>query len=250
MTKEELKKYLIEDNQSGYKTRESHFVKNFPEIHIQIYEHHNEFFDEKYKFNQMLYNYLYDITVLPKCLTCSKTIKWRGVFTEGYKEYCNLQCAGKGDKRLLNIKNTLKKKYGNEILSQIDEVKNKKKKTYNKKYGNESLFKTKHFKEKAKVTSNKKYGVDVPIMSDKVKKKRNANNIKKYGVDNPSKLESVKNKMLTTVLDRYGVPSVMDVPEIKQKNITTRIKKTIAKYKEVLGDHVKINYIDSSFIDF
>ena len=37
MNKLELKEYLKSENKSGYKTRENHIKKNFPELYTEIY---------------------------------------------------------------------------------------------------------------------------------------------------------------------------------------------------------------------
>ncbi len=115
MNKSELIEYFFIENKSGYKTRENHVKKNFSNIYNEIVDYPLN--SDEMMFNQKLYNYLYDIIEIPKCLTCEKEIKWRGVFTEGYKEYCNLQCGGKGSKRIDNIKKTVKSKYGVDHIS-------------------------------------------------------------------------------------------------------------------------------------
>lgn len=124
MKKKDLKKYFLTDNQSGYKTRENHVKKQFPDIYSEIINYHLN--NDNMKFNQKLYNYLYNIKVIPNCLTCEKEIKWRGVFSEGYKEYCNLQCGGRGSKRINNIKKTVKKKYGEDWISKTNHFSAKK----------------------------------------------------------------------------------------------------------------------------
>lgn len=114
-------KYFTTDNKSGYKTRELHVKEKFPELYEKINEYPLN--GDDFKFNQKLYNYLYNIIEIPKCLTCGKKIKWRGIFTEGYKEYCNLQCSGNGIKRINNIKKTVVEKYGVDSISKLENIK-------------------------------------------------------------------------------------------------------------------------------
>lgn len=227
MDKDYYKKYFTSDNKSGHKTRENYVKKNFPELYSEIIKYPLN--NEDYKFNQKLYNYLYEIKEIPKCLTCGKEIKWRGVFTEGYKEYCNLKCGGKGTKRIDNIRKTVKEKYGVDSISQLDDVKTKIIKNNRKKHGVDHVFQTKKFQQKAKNTNKKKYGFEFPIKSKIIKEKIKENNLKKYGVENPSKLNSVKEKLRYTNLKKYGVDSVMKVDAIRKKLLDNKLYTFIEK---------------------
>ncbi len=243
MNKEEFKKYFLSDNKSGYKTREKYVIKNLPELYDNI----NSFDinNDEMKFNQKLYNYLYNVIKIPKCLTCSKEIKWRGVFTEGYKEYCNLQCGGKGKKRLDKIKKTNLNKYGVEYVTQSDEVKEIIIKNNFEKYGVEHIFQIDEIKNKIKETNLNRYGVEFPTQSDEIKNKIKNNNLIKYGVKNPSMLDSVKKKLKQTNLIKYGVDSVMKVKSIRNKLLDSKLNKFIIKNNIIL-DNIKIINNDNS----
>lgn len=243
--KEELKKYFLTDNKSGYKTKESHINKNFNGLLEAINNFiENSEFSLDIPFTQKLYNYLYNITKKQKCETCGKDIIWRNRFTEGYLVNCSKKCRNKSENRIKKIKETTLKKYGVDSISKLDEVKNKKNNTNLKKYGTKIFLKSKIFKEKTKETNLKKYGYEHPIKSDIVKNKRKDNNLKKYGVDSPSKIDIVKEKIKETNLKKYGVESVMQLDEVKNKNIESRTFDTIKRYKEKLGDDVEIKYIN------
>jgi hypothetical protein len=100
------------------------------------------------------------------------------------------------EKKNFNTKriNTNIKKYGEENISRIEEVKNKKEETFNKKWGGYTLQST-ILREKVKKTILERYGVEDILQSELVKSKIFKTNLEKYGNIIPSKSDLVKDKI-------------------------------------------------------
>ena len=139
----------------------------------------------------------------------------------------------------LNIKETFKQKYGVENISQLAEIKEKKKETAKRLYNTDTYFKTEEFKKKAKairlskygdenynnrkkaqISCIERYGVDNPSKVLEIKNKKVNTYLKKFGTTNPSKVQEIKDKKRKTVIEHYGVHSTMLIPEIKEKVVT------------------------------
>jgi len=132
MKKSELIQYFTQNNKSGYKTREIHVKKNFPELLDDIEKYNETFFSkEKLVFSQKLYHFLYDVKEIPLCEHCGGKMKWRGVFTEGYLKYCSRVCNDKSKHRIMRMKKTNMKRYGVDSVLQNSDIMNKKWETIN-----------------------------------------------------------------------------------------------------------------------
>lgn len=133
INKEELINYFLTDNKSGYKTKENHVRKIFDGLIEKINEHNLIYFKVELPFTQKLYNYIYNITEIPKCDNCNKLIKWRGIFTEGYLKNCSNECKDKSKLRIERTKTTNLKKYGVDSVLKYEKFKNKRWNTMNEK---------------------------------------------------------------------------------------------------------------------
>ena len=98
----------------------------------------------------------------------------------------------------------LQQKYNVINISQLDDVKNKKKES-----------------------SRLKYNTEYPLQHIDVKEKREQTNLIRYNVKNQFQLESIKKQIKTTNLEKYDV----EYPSQNQ-NIQEKIQKTAKKYKE------------------
>lgn len=127
---EEFKSFVLNLDYAFEKT----IKKYYPNIHDSIIK---ENIDKNIKWNNKLYNYVYNVKDQPKCLHCNSNETKFVNFKVGYRDYCSLKCA-----------------------SIADETTEKKKKTNLKKYGVDSYTKTSEFKNKIKKTIRNKYGVD------------------------------------------------------------------------------------------
>lgn len=146
-----------------------------------------------------------------------------------------------------NYKNIILNKYGVENISQLSEIKQKKKDKSVEKYGVDNPMKAMKVKEKIKRNNIEKYGVENPMqlkeVQDKLKKKinekygkefalqvydfqrkyKNTMN-KRYGKSNPSKIKEMKIKIINTNIDKYGVPYACMLEQCKNANGYTRSK--------------------------
>lgn len=169
--KSELITYFLSENKSGYKTKEKHIIKNFDGLLEIINDYNKKYFDVELPFTQKLYNYLFEITEIPKCDNCGKQIQWRGIFTEGYLKNCSKKCKGESKLRIERTKATNMEKYGVESVLQYDEFMNKRNKTIKDKFGVDNFFENPDIIIKTKSTNLRKYGVENAIQSDFVQNK-------------------------------------------------------------------------------
>ena len=58
MEKAEFIQYLLNNNNSGYKTKENHIKNNFPNEYEDILAYNKKYFNENIPFTQKLYHYL------------------------------------------------------------------------------------------------------------------------------------------------------------------------------------------------
>ena len=119
------------------------------------------------------------------------------------------------------IKESCFKKYGVEYSLQNKEVKNKGKETCLKKYGVEYSSQAEIIKQKTKATTLEKYGSDCIFKVDEIKTKIKETLIKKYGVEHPMYINETKEKMRKTCLEKYGVEYPTQLVEIQEKAIHT-----------------------------
>jgi len=138
------------------------------------------------------------------------------------------------------VKSTVKRKYGVDNISQINDVKKKKEKKSVAKYGVKNISQAVEIKEKKSKkalekygvkdvlsapevrnkiidTNMRKYGVKNPLQNDKIHKKAKETCKAKYGKEYPGQVDGVKEKIRKTCIDRYGVPSVFLYEPMKEK---------------------------------
>jgi hypothetical protein len=127
------------------------------------------------------------------------------------KKYCTKECKKIGVAK--SCKETFMKIYGVENISQIEDIKLKKKQTKLKNYGDENFYN----KTKAISTCLAKYGVENPTQIIQIKKKIKDTCIKKYGVDNPGKCDIIKSKIKNTCIEKYGVQYSWQAEKTKDK---------------------------------
>ena len=133
-----------------------------------------------------------------------------------------------GDENYVNrekAKQTSLKRYGVEVPSQSEQVKEEVRQRNIVKYGVDSPNKLELYKQRVRDSNLKKYGLVSPMQTEKVKQKISNTQMSKspeikklirqkftktcldrYGVTNPFAAYSVKKKIKQTCLERYGVP--------------------------------------------
>lgn len=125
MTKAELCE-IIKSNRSNY----CRILKyKFPDFYKFIILNYNgETFSEK------LYSWIEEGNIKNHCIECGKNTKFIGI-NDGYREFCSNLCVNKNKTIKTRILQSYRNKYGVDNISQLEEVKDKKKKTFNLRYG-------------------------------------------------------------------------------------------------------------------
>lgn len=127
-------------------------------------------------------------------------------------------------------KELLKERYGVENVSQLKDVKEKKRQKAIKKYGVENISQSKEIKSKKEKKALEKFGVPNVLQSEEVKKKCKETILEKYGVDNINKVREIREKSKKTMLEKYGVEYPGQSEVLKDKMKQTNLKKYGAKY--------------------
>lgn len=154
-------------------------------------------------------------------------------------------------------KNTVKKKYGVENISQSETIKQKKKEKSQEKYGvncnlqsdiiiqkskqtKKNLYNNENYnnRQKAETTCLKKYGVKSHncILEIKQKKKHKAQ--EKYGVDNVFQSEEIKKRIKQSNMEKYGVDhiaklkflSIIDTKKTYNKSYISKVYPELKQY--------------------
>jgi len=212
----ELKKYLELENKSGYKTKENHIKKNFPELYIDIINYNGNSWMEK------LYNYVNNIKENPKCLTCGSILGIKK-YNIGYANHCSVSCLNKSEIHKNKTKKTWLKTYGVDNPSKSNIIKEKIK---NKVYKNGMWYvQTDEYKQKSKNTHLKKYGVDSYSKLDEYHEKVKKTSIERYGVDSYNKTEKAKKDVKEKNIKKYGIEFYLSTDEFKEKSKQTNLKK-------------------------
>ena len=121
-------------------------------------------------------------------------------------------------------KNNLEK-YGVENVSQLQEIKERKKETCLKNYGVEFPAQSLEIQEKTKETNLEKYGVENVSQSPEIQEKIKETNLEKYGVENVSQIQEVKEKKKETCLRNNKVKFPFQSEEIREKSRLTSLEK-------------------------
>lgn len=158
-----INKYIFIDKNllNKNKLRESWLKKNYPKDYELINDWLIDKNFENVKFSQILFNFINDLSSIPKCLQCDNNQRFLG-FMEGYNQYCSKKCSSKlsYSKGVETRKINTIEKYGVEHTSQLDFVKQKQELTNLEKYGTKSPTQNNIIRNKQKSTMLSKYGVE------------------------------------------------------------------------------------------
>ena len=127
-------------------------------------------------------------------------------------------------------------------ISQIPEVKEKKKQTYLKHYGVDNYVKTKEYLVKTQKTSIEKYGTKHPSSSFLATQKRRLTCLEKYGVEVAASSDIVQDKVKQTNLERYGCECVFSNENIKEK-----IKETLCQHGNIKTSKIQYKLYETLF---
>lgn len=151
------------------------------------------------------------------CKYCGKHLTKFHNWTDGYGEYCSVNCARKGTRD--KAEQTKKSKYGNNGVS--EKTIKKRKQTCLKRYGVENATQLKRIQEKRKQTCFKRYGVEHATKTREVLAKIHSTMMSKYGVEHALQHPEFLEKSKQTCKTHYGV----EYPGQNAK-IMTKIKQT------------------------
>lgn len=169
---------------------------------------------QSFTFTQALLHILNSLSEIPKCKnpSCSNDVSFgrKGAKTE-YKIYCSTKCANSDEGTREKTKQTCRKLYGVDNISQSEVIKQRK-----------------------IDTCMENHGVEHPSQSRKVRRKITRSVREHYGVDNVSQSKEVLKSKKRTWLDKYGYDNPSKSPEIKRL-IGRKVHSSIAKKKIVNG---------------
>ena len=226
--------------------------KHYPEFHDYLIERYKHI--PWKKFPELLYCYLHNLSDRPKCKMCNNPVDFISM-TDGYREYCSVNCMRHDPDIIDTALNTMRKHFGDD-LSEITE---KVKKTKMERYGDPNYNNTDKNREtkmerygdpnwrdleKTKKTCMERYGVEYPMRNRDIcdksiqtrktiygegnitnHKKTKKTCMERYGVDNVFQLDDVKEKSKKTCMERYGVEHPMQLIELRKKAQQTRLSK-------------------------
>lgn len=137
------------------------------------------------------------------CPVCLSLTKFNG-YRNGYRKYCSQKCQSNSILEKKKLENTCLKRYGVKNPSQIDSIKEKKKKSCFDHFGYEHPFQSPEVQYKSKMTCMKKYGVNSHNQVQSIKDKQYQTTINRFdGIGFSS--EDIRKRIETTCFCRYGV---------------------------------------------
>lgn len=248
---------------------ESYISKHCPELYSYLICKYPE---ESFSYKERLYMFLHSMEEPCRCAVCGNYTKLQDL-KSGFRRYCSSKCSNSDPEKMELTKRNNLEKYGVENVSEMETVKNKKRKNIEKKLECDPEYYAK-VEEKRKKTNIERYGdanyrnnegrkktcierfgVEHPSQSEEIKEKKKTTLIEHYGVDHQSKAEEVKEKKRKTSLEHYGVECPLQSEEVKDKIRKTNLERygfevssknpdVIAKAKETLIDRFGENYQD------
>jgi len=87
-----LKDQIVIDDKLGNRIKESHIKNNYNSEWVKIIEFSNKYNFNNLKWTQKVFNYMFDIKQIPKCI-CGNNRNFRGRLNNIYTKYCSNKCA-------------------------------------------------------------------------------------------------------------------------------------------------------------
>lgn len=122
-------------------------------------------------------------------------------------------------------KAAMKAKLGVDNASQLESVKDKKRKKSIERFGVDNPAKSEEVKKKIKATNEVKYGGNSPFSSDEVKEKARKTNLDRYGDEFPIRLPEFKEKARRTSQIKYGTDHPQSSSEVRAKVEATNLER-------------------------
>ena len=198
--------YFIENNKSGFKTKESHVKNNYLSLYIDIINN----ISEEYKtisFKEKLWCYFHNLNKPPKCANCDTILNFKKNLASGYGKYCSISCTNKHEDHKKAVIETNIIKYGGAAPICSDKIKDKITATIINTYGVSNIFE------------------DVEYIKNKT--------LKSKGVTHISKLESTKRNRRETNIIKYGVTTPLLLESVRYKGVIKKNELFLDKYYEL-----------------
>ena len=143
------------------------------------------------------------------CVECSKVctkILRRQSCNINFLTYCS-QC---------NQRRTFNKLYGVDHISQLEEIKEKKRETCKKNFGVEYPSQSKEIKQKIEDSNLKNYGCKNVFQNEEIKERIKQKNIENLGVEYPMQSKICKEKSKKTCKEHFGVEYSLQDKHIRE----------------------------------
>lgn len=157
-----------------------------------------------------------------KCAICGKPCKFLDI-KRGYLKCCSSECAHKLTG--INCKHTFLERYNVINISQLNDIKEKKKATNLKKLGVEAPLQNKDILRKFEDTCKKNLGVKNPMQNAEVLKKVERTNLEKRNVKCVFESEDVKEQIRETNRKNCGCDYWHQLPEFQEVVKKSNLKK-------------------------
>jgi len=159
---------------------------------------------------------------IPKCITCGNDVNW----TRGLpNKYCSFKCLPNNWNQE-KVKASVKKKYGVDVISQLDEIKKK----ISKKNKNNYLLHKNEIVEKFSNTCMERICVDFPVKSAEVQSKMKKTCMERLGVSHPSKLLKNRNNSSLRMIKNNSLFNFNNCYNIKQYKETNLYYQSTYEY--------------------
>jgi len=178
------------------------------------------------------------------CKICGKETKFK--FLNGYKNCCSKECNKKYN--VLRTEEEIYKKYKVKHAANIPGIQDKKRKTCIEKYGCEVSSQSQIVKNHAKENNIKNYGVENVFQLKKIKDKCKIKHLKNLGVEYPGQSEIIKNKKKHTCLNNFGVEA--GFADVEKRSKTNEIRynaKHAMQNKTIFEKSQKNSYYSKKF---
>lgn len=241
MTETEILNYINDENNNQLLARKNYLKNNYPFILDYI----NKKIVSDIPINQKIYLIRKKLSTPPLCKNpnCNKIVKYVSP-KYGYKTYCSNKCSTLDPETQVKLKSTMKKKYGVEHNSQLeqhgeamrkmykekgDDIVAKRRKTNKERFGEEEYMSTDKFKDATKETFQEKYGSDYYMGTEDFYEKVKKTVQEKYGVDNVLQSDEIIERIKITMDEKYGTSGSLGRKGIVEKGLATK--------KELYGDN-------------
>jgi len=219
--RESLKIFI---NELLSKIKIDHLSLNIKKYYLDKYQqiiNETHYLPEKCKFTERLYHIINNLYEIPKCKECGKNYTKFLSINRKYREFCTIKCAINNKEVRDKIKQSNLRNFGTEYPIQNIEFQNKMMKNNKEKYGVENVSQIKEVREKKRQIWNNKSKEE----KEKIKKKREEFNYKKYG----SKCSLQNKEIQIKSRETWNNKSKEKNKEIRNKQIQSRLRNEYIK---------------------